>query len=123
MSKQEVLTRKIEALCAAIPELTGVLLASSDGVPVAHSIKNGLDPARLASMAVTTAKLGDRVGDTIEIGPFNQVSFRASESNLLVFSVGPKAVLAVVSPKEANVGLVNIEARSTAQEIQRLFGP
>ena len=122
MSKQEVLIKHIEALCNAIPELTGVLLASSDGLPIAHSITNGSDPARLAAMAVAAANLGTRVGDNIETGSLDEVTIRSAKGNLFVYSAGGKAILAVLGPKEANAGLVNIEARNTAEEIEQLFG-
>ena len=47
MSKQDQLKSQIEGLCESIPELTGVLLASSDGLPIAHSMTNDDDPARV----------------------------------------------------------------------------
>ena len=123
MSKQEVLVKHIEALCSAIPELTGVLLASSDGLPIAHSITNGTDPARLAAMAVAASNLGARVSDAIETGTLDEVTIRSDEGNLFVYSAGEKAILAVLGPKEANAGLVNIEARNTAEESRQMQVP
>ena len=45
MAKLEALQKNIETLRAAIPELRGVLIASTEGLPVAHSIAGGADPA------------------------------------------------------------------------------
>ena len=44
MAKHEALKNHIEALRDAIPELKGVLLASNEGLPIAHSLSNGSDP-------------------------------------------------------------------------------
>lgn len=122
MSKQEILTNQIENLCNAVPELLGVLLASTDGLPIAHSMANEADPGRLAAMAAAAANLGTRVSGSIEIGPFSEVSVRAAEGDLFVYSVKGRAVLAVLGPKGANAGLIHLEARSTAQELASLFG-
>ncbi len=46
MAKGEALKGHIEALRNAIPELKGVLLASNEGLPIAHSLSNGSDPNR-----------------------------------------------------------------------------
>lgn len=121
MSKQEALKAQIEKLCEAIPELQGVLLASGDGLPIAHSLANGADATRLAAMAVAAANLGDRVSDSIKTGSFTEVSIRASEGDLFIYAASSKAVLAVIGPKNANAGLIHLEARNRAREIAELF--
>ncbi|MCP5116223.1 MAG: hypothetical protein GY953_35800 [bacterium] len=121
MTKQEALISQIEALSNAIPELNGVLLASSDGLPIAHSISNGADPARIAAMAAAAASLGTRVSNSVDCGAMTEVGIRGSGGNLFIYSAGSKAVLAVISDEAANAGLIHIEARSTAGEIADLF--
>ena len=121
MSKQEVLANEIENLCSAIPELDGVLLASVDGLPIAHSLDNAADPSRIAAMAVAAANLGARVSNALETGAIAEVNIRASEGNLFVYSVSDKAVLAVLGPSHSNAGLIHLEARNTAQDLAKLF--
>jgi predicted regulator of Ras-like GTPase activity (Roadblock/LC7/MglB family) len=43
MAKLESLQKNIDALRTAIPELRGVLIASIEGLPVAHSIAGSPD--------------------------------------------------------------------------------
>ena len=121
MSKQEQLKSQIESLCEAIPELSGVLLASSDGLPIAHSLNNGDDPGRVAAMAAAAVNLGGRVSTTLQTGGVTEVSIRGCDGDLFVYSAGGKAVLAVLGPKNANAGLIHLEARNTAAEIAKLF--
>ena len=64
MAKHEALRTHIESLRNAIPELRGVLLASSEGLPVAHSLSNGTDPNRVAAMAAAASSLGKRIPPT-----------------------------------------------------------
>jgi uncharacterized protein len=121
MSKQQILTTHIENLCNAVPELQGVLLASNDGLPIAHSLSDGADPTRLAAMSAAAANLGTRVTEAISTGPVSEVSIRASEGDLFIYSVGGKAVLAILSPQGGNAGLIHLEARAAAEEIGSLF--
>jgi predicted regulator of Ras-like GTPase activity (Roadblock/LC7/MglB family) len=122
MSKQEALTSQIADLCDALPDVHGVLLATSDGLPIAHSLSNGSDPARLSAMAVAAAKLGARVSNAIDTGEVAEVSIRAGKGDLFVYTAGNQVVLAVLSPKNGNAGLINLEARNTASQIAALLG-
>ena len=51
MAKGEALKAHLETLRNSIPELKGVLLASNEGLPIAHLLTNGADPNRIAAMA------------------------------------------------------------------------
>jgi uncharacterized protein len=121
MAKQDALKNHIETLRTAIPELKGVLLASNEGLPIAHSLSNGSDPNRVAAMAAAASNLGRRISESMSTGTLGEVSIRADEGVLFVYCAGPKAVLCVMGPQGANAGLIHLEARSTATEIGSLF--
>lgn len=121
MVKQEALKQHLETLRGAIPELKGVLLASNEGLPVAHSLSNGSDPNRVAAMAAAASNLGRRISESIATGGLSEVSIRGEEGALFVYAAGPKAVLAVIGPLDSNAGLIHLEARDIAKEIASLF--
>jgi predicted regulator of Ras-like GTPase activity (Roadblock/LC7/MglB family) len=121
MAKGEALKGHIEALRNSIPELKGVLLASNEGLPIAHSLSNGADPNRVAAMAAAASSLGRRISESMNSGTLGEVSIQADEGALFVYSAGSKAVLAVISPQGGNAGLIHIEARSAAKDIGDLF--
>jgi predicted regulator of Ras-like GTPase activity (Roadblock/LC7/MglB family) len=121
MAKGDALKGHIEALRSAIPELKGVLLASNEGLPIAHSFSNGQDPNRVAAMAAAASSLGRRITDSMSAGTLGEVSIQAEEGALFVYSAGSKAVLAVLSPQGGNAGLIHLEARAIAKEIGDLF--
>lgn len=121
MAKGEALKTHIEALRSAIPELKGVLLASNEGLPIAHSLSNGADPNRVAAMAAAASSLGRRISESMNSGSLGEVSIQAEEGALFVYSAGNKAVLAVISPQGGNAGLIHLEARTTAKDIGDLF--
>ncbi len=121
MVKQEVLKNHLDALRNSIPELKGVLLASNEGLPVAHSLSNGTDPNRVAAMAAACTNLGRRISESISTGALSEVSVRGDDGCLFVYSAGSKAVLAVMGPLGSNAGLIHLEARGVAKEIGDLF--
>jgi uncharacterized protein len=121
MAKVEALKNQIEALRNAIPELKGVLLASNEGLPIAHSLSNGSDPNRVAAMAAAATSLGRRVSESMHAGTLAEVSVQADEGALFVYSAGAKAILAVLSPQGGNAGLIHLEARDAAKQIGDLF--
>jgi len=121
MAKGEVVKSQLEALRSSIPELKGVLLASNEGLPIAHSLSNGSDPNRVAAMAAAASNLGRRVTDSLSAGTLGEVSIQADEGALFVYSAGSKADLAVIGPHGGNAGLIHLEARSAAKELGSMF--
>ena len=121
MAKGEAIKNHLENLRTAIPELKGVLLASNEGLPIAHSLSNGGDPNRVAAMAVAASSLGRRISESMSAGNLGEVAIQAEEGALFVYSAGPKAVLAVMSPQGGNAGLIHLEARTAAKEIGEMF--
>jgi uncharacterized protein len=101
--------------------LKGVLLASNEGLPIAHIFTNGADPNRVAAMAATASSLGRRISESLSAGALGEVIVQAEEGALFVYSAGSKAVLAVLSPQNGNAGLIHLEARAAAKEIGDLF--
>jgi predicted regulator of Ras-like GTPase activity (Roadblock/LC7/MglB family) len=121
MAKHEILKQQLENLKNSLPDIKGVLLASVEGLPVAHALTNGADPNRLAAMAAAAATLGRRISDSLGSGQMSEINVRSDEATLFVYSAGAKAVLCVVAPNPSNSGLIHLEARASAQEIGELF--
>ena len=82
MAKGEALKSQIEALRNAIPELKGVLLASNEGLPIAHSfrterIQSGGGDGRGGS------SLGRRISDSMSAGTLGEVSIQPRKAHCL----------------------------------------
>ncbi|MGH9658218.1 MAG: roadblock/LC7 domain-containing protein [Bryobacteraceae bacterium] len=128
MAKLEALQKQIDTLRQAVPELRGVLVASTEGLPVAHSIAGGADPARVsamadrvAAMAAAAINLGKRVSESLSVGALVEISVTGADGQIFLYSCGTKGVLAVISPKGGNAGLIHLEARGVAKEIGDQF--
>ena len=128
MANLEAFQKQIETLRGAIPELRAVLIGSTEGLPVAHWIAGGADPARvvamadrISAMAAAAMNLGKRVSESISLGALIEISMTGAEGQIFVYSAGTKGVLAVIAPKGGNAGLVHLEARQVAKEVGDLF--
>jgi predicted regulator of Ras-like GTPase activity (Roadblock/LC7/MglB family) len=118
--RQEELLTLVRNLRTAVPEIQGVMLASQDGLPIVHDFPETEAP-RIAAMAATSLGLGKRIAATLRLGDFQEAVVRGASGYLVVYDVGDKAVLALSAPASANLGLVHLEARETAQKIKGLL--
>ncbi len=110
----------IKAMRSAMPAVSGVMIASSDGLTLAHDIAEEESP-RTAAMAATALGLGRRVVEVFGHGDFQETLTRGSNGYLVVYSAGPKGVLAVMAPAKVNLGLLHHEARKVAAHIAQIL--
>lgn len=103
-------------LRGAVPDLLGSLVASVDGLPLAHDV-NDKDAAGIAAMAATAAGLGKRLVENFAFGDFDESVVRARDGYFVVYSAGPVAVLAATASAGANLGRLHLEARRCALRV------
>jgi uncharacterized protein len=121
MAKHEIFKEHMEALRHTLPEVRGLLLASGEGLPIAHSLSSGTNPHDVAAMAAAASSLGRRIGDSLNVGNVFDISIHGEEGAIFFYSAGSSAVLAVICPRGSNIGLVHLEASATAKRISELF--
>lgn len=121
-NKDEQLRRVLVNLHTSVFDITGVLVASGDGLALAQDMPGGLDPTRIAAMAATALGLGRRIATTLSMGSYDESIVKASEGALYLYSIGTVAVLAVMAGPGANTGLINLEARRAAKDLEAVLG-
>ena len=121
MSLQVQLQSILDNLRAALPEVRGVLVASVDGMAIAHNLVEG-DQNRMAAMVATALSLGKRLVESFAGGQFNETSVIGQSAQIFVYSAGTKAVLSVIANGASNMGLIHLEARTAAQKVAQALG-
>ncbi len=119
LSKSAELDRVILRVRRSIPELHGVMIASSDGLSVAHDFPD-TESEQVAAMAATALGLGDRITHRTNLGQLEEAVVRGADGYLVVYPAG-SAVLVMSAPVSSNLGLMRIEARAAAAEISQLL--
>ena len=93
------------------PNVSGVLLASADGMVLA-----GDTPGRhldtVAAMAAATASLAGRFTDAAAVGEAKASLFEGASGHIAVLPVEPRVLLVVFGRKDTTMGLFNIAARN-----------
>ncbi|WP_407571615.1 roadblock/LC7 domain-containing protein [Deinococcus altitudinis] len=120
LSKQDMLRDIVSYLRSALPELRGVLVATSDGLPIVQAMTEGTDANRVAAMAATAVGLGKRINDTLASGTLTEMSVSGQDGQVFLYVAG-KGVLAVVAPANMNLGLLHMEARDVARSIANVL--
>ncbi|WP_114314166.1 roadblock/LC7 domain-containing protein [Thermus caldifontis] len=120
MGRQEMLQSTIRELRQAVPEITGCMVASTDGLSLATDLPEG-EAARTAAMAATALGLGKRIAQTVALGGLEEAVVRGKEGYMVIYAAGDRGVLAVTAPTGANLGLIHLEARQAAARIARLL--
>ncbi|PIE21310.1 MAG: hypothetical protein CSA64_02550 [Arachnia propionica] len=121
VSKSDELARVLGNIRRSIPELYGVMIASTDGLAIAHDFPESAAD-QVAAMAATALGLGQRVSERTDLGELAEAVVRGQSGYMVVYAAGVDAVLVMTGPIESNLGLMRIEARVASVEIKQLLG-
>jgi len=113
---------EIRELRVRLPHLAGVLVASTDGMLIAHDLP-GAEPETFAAMASAQLGLAQQIAATVARGDFEETITRAAHGYVATFAAGTSALLTVVASTELNVGRLHHEARPVAARIGALVAP
>ncbi|WP_245623229.1 roadblock/LC7 domain-containing protein [Spirillospora albida] len=114
---------ELRALRTRIPQLTGSLVASADGLLVAHDLPPSVEPSGMAAVTASGLALAHRIARTAHGGAFYEVVIRGVDGYVVTYSAGPEASLTVLAGAEVNVGRLHLESRPVARAIAALLMP
>jgi predicted regulator of Ras-like GTPase activity (Roadblock/LC7/MglB family) len=118
-AKQEVVN-EIRALRGKLPDVTGVLVASVDGLLVAHDTR-GLEPDMVAAMSAAQLGLGQQLAREVVHGEYLENVTRTTTGYVAVFAAGQDGLLALLAGEGLNVGRLHHEARPVAARVGALL--
>ncbi|MBB6098529.1 hypothetical protein HNR42_001963 [Deinobacterium chartae] len=106
-----------------LPRLRGSLLATTDGLPIAHDLEEAAtyddqEAETLSAMISALLGLGKRVSGSYDLAPLEAVTVSGAGGLMLLYAVGQRAVLALLVEVNANLGLVHLVARQTAARLE-----
>jgi hypothetical protein len=98
-------------------QIQGTLIASGDGFVISDTMR-GEDAEEIAAMVATTMGVSTRMSSALAAGDVTETSIQGADRSVFLYRAGEEGVLAVVTPEEANVGMINIRAREAAEKIR-----
>ena len=119
MSKKSDYVALIKQLRENVPDITGVMIGSVDGLAICTDFPDA-EAARIAAMGASSMGLGNRISDTTELGGLTQMMIEGRNELLIIYMAGSGAVLALRAPVRANLGLIRLEGAKAAKRTAEL---
>lgn len=121
MSKYQKLSDILLSLHDSLPDFRGSLIASTDGLPIAHTLATDEEVNSVAAMAAAALGLGKRIAQTLHADSLNEMQITGTSSQIFIYAAGNKGILALMAKKGSNVGLIHMEARNAVNEISKVL--
>ncbi|EFL28478.1 roadblock/LC7 domain protein [Streptomyces himastatinicus ATCC 53653] len=112
---------ELRRLRARVVHVTGALVATSDGLVLAHDTA-GIEPEGVAALTAAALGVTQSLADATGRGAFRELLVRGDEGYVATYAAGPAAVLTVLAGGRTNVGRLHMEARRSGARVAELVG-
>ncbi len=111
----------LRGLLADVAGLRGALLGRVDGRPIA-SILPDHDEGATAAIVAASIGLGARLADLTGEGALQEIVVRSASGYVVLYSVGDRGVLTVLTAATANLARLHLEARHVCTALADAVG-
>jgi uncharacterized protein len=120
-SRTELMVDRLRDLQATTPEIEGAGVVSVDGLIMASSLPAGVEEDRVSAMSAAMISLGERISGELGRGMLDQVHIKGSDGYVILMAVGEEAVLTTLVREGAKLGLIFLDMRRTASDLEKLI--
>ena len=120
MTVDPAVLQELDRLRARVPELSGSVLATTDGLVVAHDA-HGIEPDGLAALAAAHLALARRFAHAVNHGELRESVVECDRGYITTYTAGPNALLTLVTSGDANLAMVHLEARRCVRRLVRIL--
>ncbi|MFI9030926.1 roadblock/LC7 domain-containing protein [Streptomyces sp. NPDC053560] len=99
-----------------VPQLTGALAASTDGLVLAHDTA-GTEAESVAALTAAALGVALRLAEATGQGEFRELLIRGEDGYVALYAAGSSAVLTLIAEPRVNVGRLHLEARRSGARI------
>ena len=127
MSEPESIAHVQEAitgLVRTVPGVRGVLLATRDGHPVTHHLPADSDQAKArptAAMIAALLGIGNQLSELTGDPELLEATVRSPAGSVVIYAVGSRAVMTVLTDETVNLARLNHEARRRVDGLAELI--
>lgn len=119
--REEQLARTLNGFLANSPDVQAAALVSLDGFIIASALPRGMQEDRVGAMSAAILGLGERAAAELGRGTLSQVFIEGADGYVLLLAAGDRAVLTVLAGKDAKLGLVLYDMKTTAVRIGEIL--
>ncbi|WP_330328672.1 roadblock/LC7 domain-containing protein [Streptomyces sp. NBC_00536] len=117
---QAEILAELRRLRARVPQLTGALAASADGLVLAQDTA-ATEAEAVAALTAAALGVAQRLSDSTGQGDFRELLVRGEHGYVATYAAGDAAVLTLIAEPRANVGRLHLEARRSSLRIAELI--
>jgi predicted regulator of Ras-like GTPase activity (Roadblock/LC7/MglB family) len=119
MATEAEVLDELHRLRARVPQLTGALAASVDGLVLAQDTP-GVEPEGVAALTAAVLGVAVRMTDATGRGDFRELLVRGAHGYVATYAAGSSAVLTLLAQDRVNVGRLHLEGRRAGTRIGEL---
>ncbi len=121
-SRSEQMVTRLRDMQASAPDIEASAVVSVDGLIMASALPADVEEDRVSAMSAAMLSLGERIASELGRGSLEQVYIRGDNGFIVLTAVGEEAVLTALARQEAKLGLIFLEMRRAAEDLERLVG-
>ncbi|OUD12336.1 roadblock/LC7 domain-containing protein [Thioflexithrix psekupsensis] len=119
--REEMLKATLSKLNGTSAEIEASAVISTDGLIMAALLPSSMDEDRVGAMAAAMLSLGERTSDELGRGELEQVLIKGRNGYVVMTHAGPDTVVSVVAKSTAKLGLIFLDLKRAAEEIEKLI--
>ncbi len=119
-SRTELMVDRLRDLQGGTTEIEASAVVSVDGLIMASALPVGVEEDRVSAMSAAMLSLGERIAGELGRGLIDQVYVRGSTGYVILMSVGADAVLTALVRENAKLGLIFLDMRRAADDLEKL---
>jgi hypothetical protein len=119
-ARTELMVERLRELQYGNPEIEASAVVSVDGLSMASVLPSNVEEDRVSAMSAAMLSLGERISGELGRGELEQVYLRGKNGHVVLVSVGADAVLTSMAREGAKTGLVFLDMKRAAEDLQKL---
>ena len=121
-SRTQLMVERLREMQAASMEIEASAVVSVDGLIMASALPTDVEEDRVSAMSAAMLSLGERIASELNRGALEQVYIRGDHGYVILTAVGEEAVLTALAREGAKLGLIFLEMRRAAEDLERVVG-
>lgn len=118
-SRTELMVERLRDLQASSPDVEASAVVSVDGLTMASALPGDVEEDRVSAMSAAMLSLGERIAGELGRGGLEQVYIKGESGYVILTSVGGEAVLTVLAREQAKLGLLFLDMRRAAEDLEK----
>jgi predicted regulator of Ras-like GTPase activity (Roadblock/LC7/MglB family) len=121
-SRADQMVNRLRDMQVASPDIIASAIVSVDGLTIASALPSDVEEDRVSAMSAAMLSLGERIAGELGRGSLDEVYIRGVEGFVLLTAIGNEAVLTALAREEAKLGMIFLEMRRAADDLEKMVG-